>query len=86
MTQRLQIIESKVNAKLIQRQAREIGFTEEGSLLQSKAPFIIEEMDQIDTLMASKKNLINGTLKILAPLGFGNDYIPIPPQGADINF
>ena len=75
VTQRLQIIESKVNVKLIQRQARGIGLTEEGYLLQSKARFIIEEMDQIETLMASKKNLINGTLKILAPLGFGNDYI-----------
>ncbi|MEH6452156.1 MAG: LysR family transcriptional regulator [Psychromonas sp.] len=75
VTLRLQAIESKLDVKLIQRHARGIGLTEEGYLLQSKACFIIEEMDQIQTLMASKKNLINGTLKVLAPLGFGNDYI-----------
>ncbi|QUM80049.1 LysR family transcriptional regulator [Moritella sp. 5] len=75
VTQRLQAIEAKVSVKLVQRQARGISLTEEGYLLQNKARFILAEMDQLQTLMASKKNLINGTLKILAPLGFGNDYI-----------
>ncbi|GLS90205.1 LysR family transcriptional regulator [Psychromonas marina] len=75
VTLRLQALESKVNVKLVQRQARGIGLTEEGYLLQRKAQFIIEEMNQIEALMASKKSLINGTLKVLAPLGFGNDYI-----------
>jgi len=75
VTLRLQAIESKVNVKLVQRQARGIALTEEGDLLRAKARFIIEEMDQIHTLMTAKKNVINGTLKILAPLGFGNDYV-----------
>ena len=75
VTQRLKAIESKVDVKLIQRQARGIGLTEEGYLLQNKARFIIEEMDQIDALMTSKKKVVNGVLKVLAPLGFGNDYI-----------
>jgi len=75
VTQRLQAIESKVSVKLVQRQARGISLTEEGCLLQNKARSILAEMEQLQTLMASKKNLINGTLKVLAPLGFGNDYI-----------
>ena len=75
VTQRLQAIESKVSVKLVQRQARGISLTEDGYLLQKKARFILAELDQIHTLMASKKNLISGTLKVLAPLGFGNDYI-----------
>ncbi|MFT7684214.1 MAG: DNA-binding transcriptional LysR family regulator [Moritella dasanensis] len=75
VTQRLQAIEAKVGVKLVQRQARGISLTEEGCLLQNKARSILAEMDQLHTLMASKKNLINGTLKVLAPLGFGNDYI-----------
>ncbi|KXO07266.1 Transcriptional regulator [Moritella sp. JT01] len=75
VTQRLQAIEAKVSVKLVQRQARGISLTEEGYLLQNKARFILAEMDQLQTLMASKKNRINGTLKVLAPLGFGNDYI-----------
>ena len=75
VTQRLQAIEAKVSVKLVQRQARGISLTEEGHLLQDKARSILAEMDQLQTLMASKKNIINGTLKVLAPLGFGNDYI-----------
>jgi len=75
VTQRLQTIESKVSVKLVQRQARGISLTEEGYLLQSKARSILADMDELQTLMASKKNLVNGTLKVLAPLGFGNDHI-----------
>ena len=75
VTQRLQAIEAKVSVKLVQRQARGISLTEEGYLLQDKARSILAEMDQLQALMASKKNIINGTLKVLAPLGFGNDYI-----------
>jgi len=75
VTQRLQAIEAKLSVKLVQRQARGISMTEEGYLLQNKARLILAEIDQLQTLMDSKKNLINGTLKVLAPLGFGNDYI-----------
>ena len=75
VTQRLQAIEAKVSVKLVHRQARGIRLTEEGYLLQDKARSILAEMDQLQTLMATKKNLINGTLRVLAPLGFGNDYI-----------
>ena len=75
VTQRLQAIESKVSVKLVQRQARGISLTEEGRLLQTKAHSILADMDELQTLMISKKNEINGTLKVLAPLGFGNDHI-----------
>jgi len=75
VTQRLQAIEAKLSVKLVQRQARGISLTEEGYLLQNKAQTILNEIDQLQTLMDNKKNLINGTLKVLAPLGFGNDYI-----------
>jgi len=75
VTQRLQAIEAKLKVKLVQRQARGIGLTEAGELLQRKAGFIIEELQQLQTLMESNKNEISGTLKVLAPLGFGNDYV-----------
>ncbi|QUM77195.1 LysR family transcriptional regulator [Moritella sp. 24] len=75
VTQRLQAIEAKLNVKLVQRQARGISLTEEGCLLQNKAQTILDDIDQLHALMDNKRNLINGTLKVLAPLGFGNDYI-----------
>lgn len=75
VTQRLQAIEAKLSVKLVQRQARGIRLTEAGYLLQNKAQTILDEIDQLHALMDNKKNLINGTLKVLAPLGFGNDYI-----------
>ncbi len=75
VTQRLQMIEGKLQVKLVQRQARGITLTEEGLLLLDKAKLILNEMDQIQELINSKKSKISGKLKVLAPLGFGNDYI-----------
>lgn len=75
VTQRLQAIEAKLTVKLVQRQARGISLTEEGQLLLDKAKLILSEMDQLQELMDNKKNQVGGKLKVLAPLGFGNDYI-----------
>ncbi len=75
VTQRLQGIEAKLSVKLVQRQARGIRLTEEGQLLLDKAKLILGEIDELQELMNSKKNQIGGRLKVLAPLGFGNDYV-----------
>ncbi|WP_028865409.1 LysR family transcriptional regulator [Psychromonas aquimarina] len=75
VTQRLQLIEGKLQVKLVQRQARGITLTEEGLLLLDKAKLILSEMDQLQELMNNKKSQVSGKLKVLAPLGFGNDYI-----------
>lgn len=75
VTQRLQAIESKVAVKLVHRQYRGICLTEEGQFLQNKAHMILSDIDQLQEVMDNKKNHVSGKLKILAPLGFGNDYI-----------
>ncbi|WP_019613873.1 LysR family transcriptional regulator [Psychromonas ossibalaenae] len=75
VTQRLQAIEAKLQVKLVQRRARGITLTEEGLLLLDKAKLIISEMDQLQELINNKKSQVSGKLKVLAPLGFGNDYI-----------
>lgn len=75
VTQRLQGIEAKLSVKLVQRLARGIRLTEEGQLLLDKAKLILGEIDELQELMNSKKKQIGGRLKVLAPLGFGNDYV-----------
>lgn len=75
VTQRLQIIEQKLKLKLVERHARQITLTDEGMLLAERARLILAEMDDLHEVLNSQQHEISGCLKILAPLGFGQEYI-----------
>ena len=75
ITQRLQIIEHKLKLKLVDRHARSITLTDEGVLLAERAAIILNEMDDLHESIYSQRNEVAGCLKILAPLGFGSEYI-----------
>jgi len=75
VTQRLQSIEQKLKLKLVDRHARRITLTDEGHLLAERAKLILAEMDDLQESLYSQQNEVAGRLKILAPLGFGNEYI-----------
>ncbi len=75
ITQRLQGIEEKLQLKLIHRQGRRIGLTDEGQLLLERARLILADMDELQESLDDRKNALVGRLRILAPLGFGNEYV-----------
>jgi DNA-binding transcriptional LysR family regulator len=75
ITQRLQVIENKLKLKLVDRHARSITLTDEGILLAERATIILDEMDDLHESIYSQRNEVAGCLKILAPLGFGREYI-----------
>ncbi len=75
ITQRLQIIEHKLQLKLVNRHARSITLTDEGILLAERAIIILDEIDDLHESIYSQRNEVAGCLKILAPLGFGREYI-----------
>jgi len=75
ITQRLQTIENKLKLKLVDRHARSITLTSEGILLAERATIILNEMDDLHESIYSQRNEVAGCLKILAPLGFGREYV-----------
>lgn len=75
ITQRLQAIEEKLKLKLLNRQGRVITLTDEGQLLAERAHLILAEMDELQECLQDRKNELVGRLRILAPLGFGNEYV-----------
>jgi len=75
ITQRLQILEKKLQLKLVDRHARNITLTDEGQLLAERAKLILTEIDDLHESIYSQRNEVAGRLKILAPLGFGSRYI-----------
>jgi DNA-binding transcriptional LysR family regulator len=75
ITQRLQAIEDKLKLKLLHRQGRVTTLTDEGQLLAERARLILAEMDELQESLQDRKNELVGRLRILAPLGFGNEYV-----------
>ncbi len=84
MTQRLQSIEQKIGVKLILRPAKRIILTDEGEALLGRARVILHEIDQLQDVIDQTRNRISGTLRVLAPLGFGSEHIaPLLAEYAD---
>lgn len=75
ITQRLQAIEDKLKLKLLNRQGRTTTLTDEGQLLVERARLILADMDELQESLHDRKNELVGRLRILAPLGFGNEYV-----------
>lgn len=75
VTQRLQGIEEKLKLKLLHRQGRTTTLTDEGQLLVERARSILAEMDDLQDSLHDRKNELVGRLRILAPLGFGHEYV-----------
>ena len=75
ISQKVQQLEKKLNYKLIDRQARKARLTEEGEYLLKNGIQIVNELDNLNELINRKRGEISGKIKVLAPLGFGNDYI-----------
>lgn len=75
VTQRLQGIEEKLALKLLNREGRTITLTDEGQLLAERAQLILAELDELQASLHERKNTLVGRLRILAPLGFGNEYV-----------
>lgn len=75
VTLRLQHIEKKLAVKLIQRPSRIVTLTEEGQLLLDKGLLILQRLEDLQEQINERKEQVCGKLRVLAPLGFGNDYI-----------
>jgi DNA-binding transcriptional LysR family regulator len=75
VTQRLQQLEKKLGAQLVNRSARRLQFTDEGLLLCERGAELVEQFDALFDDLQTRRGGLVGTLKINAPLGFGRRYL-----------
>ena len=75
VTQRLNLMESRLHCRLMDRTTRHLRLTEEGQLLLEQAHAILENLDQISDTLGGRQDVIGGHLRIAAPLGFGRRYV-----------
>ncbi|MDR7005291.1 LysR family transcriptional regulator [Paraburkholderia strydomiana] len=75
ITQRLQQLEKKLGAQLLNRSARRLQFTEEGTLLCERGAELVQQFDTLFEDLQMRRGGLVGTLKVNAPLGFGRRYV-----------
>jgi DNA-binding transcriptional LysR family regulator len=75
VTQRLQQLEKKLGAQLVNRSARRLQFTDEGLLLCERGAALVEQFDALFDDLQMRRGGLVGTLKINAPLGFGRRHL-----------
>ncbi|MFJ1299043.1 LysR family transcriptional regulator [Pseudomonadota bacterium AL_CKDN230030165-1A_HGKHYDSX7] len=81
VSQRLQQLEARVGARLVDRSARRLRFTDEGALLCRRGEALVHQLDELmQEVQASQAGLL-GRLSVCAPLGFGRRYVA--PLAAD---
>ena len=75
VTQRLQQLEKKLGAQLVNRTARRLQFTEEGTLLCERGAELVRRFDSLFEDLQMRRGGLVGTLQINAPLGFGRRHL-----------
>lgn len=74
-TVRLQRIEERLQVRLATRAARGISLTDEGQRLVQEAIEILERIESIPSRISGESSGVSGHLRVVAPFGFGREYI-----------
>ncbi|MFB9135663.1 LysR family transcriptional regulator [Vibrio olivae] len=68
-------LEDKIGARLLQRTTRQVGLTPQGEALLARAPALIAELDDLLGCASEDAKGLTGSLRISAPVTFGEMYI-----------
>jgi DNA-binding transcriptional LysR family regulator len=75
VTQRLTSLESRLGIRLVERTSRRVALTDEGELLAARGRRICDELGLLADALGSRRGIVAGHLRVLAPLGFGHRYV-----------
>ncbi|AOI84781.1 LysR family transcriptional regulator [Burkholderia cepacia] len=75
VTIRLQRMEARLNARLAVRQPKGVALTDEGQRLYQEAVDILERVEALPVSISGDHGDVQGTLRVVAPLGFGRKYV-----------
>ena len=68
-------LEQRLGVRLFQRTTRKVGLTPAGSDLLSRAPALLDDLDDLLADVSASTKGLSGVLRISAPLTFGEIYI-----------
>lgn len=88
-------LEARLGVRLLNRTTRKLSLTDEGRVVHERWRQILEDLEEVDATMALRRGTPSGTLKLTAPLSFGQRHIlPVldaylkqwPELRADLSF
>lgn len=68
-------LEARFGVRLLNRTTRRLSLTDEGAIMFERCRQILEDLDEVDELMATRRLKPTGTLKLTAPLSFGQRHV-----------
>jgi len=75
VTQRLQGLEARLGAKLVDRTGGPLGLTDEGELVASGGRRVMDALNDLREALARRRSLVVGRVRVAAPFGFGRRHI-----------
>jgi DNA-binding transcriptional LysR family regulator len=69
-------LEERLGVRLVNRTTRSVAPTEEGLLYYNQVKRILQDIDDIESRMASSQGQVSGTLRICAPSAFSAFHLP----------
>lgn len=68
-------LERRLGARLFQRTTRKVGLTPAGEDLLSRAPVLLDELEDMFAATSAKSRGLSGVLRVSAPVTFGEYYV-----------
>jgi DNA-binding transcriptional LysR family regulator len=68
-------LETQLGHRLLNRSTRRLSLTDEGFVLFERCRQILEDLEEVDEIMATRRLKPTGTLKLTAPLSFGQRVV-----------
>ena len=68
-------LEERLGARLLQRTTRKVGLTPAGENLLDRAPALLDDFDAVLSDLAEGSHRLSGTLRVSAPVTFGEIYV-----------
>ncbi len=75
VTQRLRLMEERLGLRLVDRSGRRMVLTDEGDHLAGRGRGILDEIGELVDTLATRRAVVSGHLRVVAPLGFGRRYV-----------
>lgn len=68
-------LEARMGVRLLHRTTRKLSLTDEGRVAYERWRQILEDLDEVEAAMATRRDEPTGTLRLTAPLSFGQRHV-----------
>lgn len=68
-------LEDQLGVRLLNRTTRQLSLTDEGRIMYERCKQILEDLEDVDAVMALRREKPTGTLRLTAPLSLGQRHI-----------